>query len=216
MQPRSNDTDSAIVTDIRYGIFLRPDPETCWAVTQITQALRQQYGLVAAAAFAPHATLIGNLQSRVSEEELIKTLDAVFAEVRPFPVYNTGVERTRNGTFEYNINLDAHGEHANEALSQVAAAVKAATLPVHVPHQDYLAPNVQDYVFAAHIGLASFELRGDNRLSDEIGEFIAGLPIVAAASFVARWYTLFQFRADWSGHWWQTMHWRHVKSWEAT
>ncbi len=167
--------------DIRYGIFLRPDPETCWAVTQITLALRQQFGFVAAAAFAPHATLIGNLRSRVSQQELITTLDAVFAEVRAFPVYNKGIVRTHKGTFEYDINLDAHGEHPNQALGRVADAVKAAVLPVHLSHEDFLTPNLPDYVFAAHLGLASFEVHVDDRLCDEVAEFLTGLPVVAPA-----------------------------------
>ena len=201
--------------DIRYGIFLRPDPETCWAVSQITQALRAQFGFVAAAAFAPHATLIGNLQSGVGEEELIGILDGVFAGVRPIPVYNTGYERTPRGNFWYNINLDSEGKEPNRELGDVAAAVKRAVLPIHVTHSDTYAPNVQDYSFAAHMGLASFELIVDSRLSDEVHEFISGLPITAPSSFVARWYTLYQFRADWDGYWWEDMPWRHVKSWEA-
>lgn len=200
---------------VRYGIFLRPDPETCWAVTQITFALRQQFGLVAAAAFAPHATLIGNLQSGVDEHELITVLDDVFAGVRAMPVYNHGVERTAKGTFEYNIDLDAEGVRPNEQLRRTAAAVKEALLPIHVSHEDTMAPNVQDYTFAGHLGLASFELALDDRLSDEVGEFIAGLPITAPASFVARWFTLFRFEADWNGHWWDDMPWTHVKSWDG-
>ncbi|MCE3276742.1 MAG: hypothetical protein K0R13_2597, partial [Propionibacteriaceae bacterium] len=28
----------------RFGVFLRPDPKTCAAVTQITSLLRAQYG----------------------------------------------------------------------------------------------------------------------------------------------------------------------------
>ena len=201
--------------DTRYGIFLRPDPETCWAITQITFALQQQFGFVAARAFAPHATLIGNLRVDMSADELIGVLDPVFADVQPIPVYNSGVERTEKGTFEYNINSDSDHARSNQALGAVAAAVKDAVLPLHVQHEDLMAPNVQDYTFAGHLGLASFELAVDNRLSDEVGEFIAGLPITAPASFVARWYTLFQFEADWSGHWWNDMPWRHLKSWEA-
>lgn len=203
------------MNDIRYGIFLRPDPETCWAITQITHAVQQQYGFVAALAFAPHATLIGNLQVDLSEEELVAALDSVFETVQPFPVYNSGIQGTYKGTFEYNIDLNAAGTKPNEDLRKIAADVKNVVLPLHVRHEDYLAPNVQDYTFAGHMGLASFELHVDNRLSDEVGEFITGLPITAPASFVARWYTLFQFRADWSGHWWNDMPWRHIKSWEA-
>jgi hypothetical protein len=198
------------MTDIRYGIFLRPDPATCWAVTQITLALRQQYGFVAAAAFPPHATLIGNLQSSIGEEELIAILDGVFDAVRPMTVYNHGI---RNHA--YDIDLDASGEHPNEALGHVAAEVKAAMAPIHLRHDDYLVPNVQDYRFAGHLSLASFELQVDKRMADEVDEFIRGLPVAVPSSFVARWYTLYQFRADWSGHWWENMRWRHVKSWEA-
>jgi hypothetical protein len=204
------------VTDnTRYGIFLRPDPETCWAITQITFALQQQYGFVAARAFAPHATLIGNLNVHLTAEELVAVLEPIFENVAPIPIYNTGVQRTHKGTFEYNIDLDASGQGPNSALHRVAADVKSAVLPLHVTHEDLLAPNVQDYTFAGHLGLASFELSVDNRLSDEVGEFIAGLPITFPSSFVARWYTLFEFQADWSGPWWEDMPWRHVKSWEA-
>ncbi|PZE87056.1 hypothetical protein [Curtobacterium sp. MCBD17_032] len=76
-----------------------------------------------------------------------------------------------------------------------------------------MAPNVQDSFFAGHLGLASFELAVDDRLSDEVGELIAGLPISAPASFVDRWFTLFRFEADWDGKWWEDMPWEHVKSW---
>jgi hypothetical protein len=203
------------MTDVRYGIFLRPDPATCWAITQVTHALQQQYGFVAALAFPPHATLIGNLRVNISEEELVDVLNPVFEDVAPIPVYNGGVRRTHKGTFEYDIDPDADGGAPNAPLRQVAAAVKTAVLPLHVHHDDFLAPNVQDYTFAAHLGLASFELHVDGRLSDEVGDFIRGLPIVPPTSFVARWYSLIQFRADWSGHWWNDMPWRHVTSWEA-
>lgn len=199
----------------RYGIFLRPDPETCWAITQITFALRQQFGITAAAAFAPHATLIGNLKPSIEEDALIDLLDPVFADVHPIPVYNAGVRRTEHGTFEYNIDLDAAASAPNRELRRVAQAVKEAVEPIHERHDDLHAPNVQDYHFAGHMGLASFELRIDNRLSDEVEEFIKGLPIPAPSSFVARWYTLFRFDADWTGHWWEDMPWQHIRSWDT-
>lgn len=204
-----------MTTATRYGIFLRPDPVTCWAITQVTFALRQQFGITAAAAFAPHATLIGNLQPSITEPELISLLDPVFAQVEPTPVYNHGVQRTTHGTFEYNINLNADGTATNDDLRRVAAAVKAAVEPIHVRHNDRHAPNVQDYHYAGHLGLASFELREDNRLSDEVEEFIAGLPVNVPTSFVGRWYTLFHFNADWNGPWWQDMPWRHAHSWDT-
>jgi hypothetical protein len=202
------------MSNIRYGIFLRPDPATCLAVTQITLAVRQQFGLVAAEAFAPHATLIGNLRTDGTDAELINILDDVFNTVVPFAVFNHGIEIEADSV-RYNIMRDSARTHPNRNLASVAASVRDAVAPIHVRHDDFLAPNVQDYRFAAHLSLASFELAIEPRLTHEVGEFIAGLPIVAPASFVAGYYSLFRFRADWSGHWWNDMPWAHVKSWNV-
>jgi hypothetical protein len=204
------------MTNLRYGIFLRPDPATCWAVTQITHALRQQFGIRAAEIFAPHATLIGNLNTDVSETELVAALDPVFEQTQPMTLWNHGVKRTTKGTYEYDVNLAADGTELNAPLQAVAAAVKDAVLPLAVRHTDYLAPNVEDYRFAGHLGLASFELAVDGRLSDEVGEFIAGLPVLPPGSFTTRYFTLFELTADdWNGHWWETQVWRHVRSWDT-
>ena len=199
------------MNNIRYGIFFRPDPATCWAVTQVLFAVKQQFGLVAGSAFAPHATLIGNLQSAVGEEELVGILDGVFADIRPFPVYNHGIK-----DFAYRVNNDVMNEGPNQDLARIATAVKDAVQPIHVTHTDYLAPNVQDYTFNAHLSLASFDLGLDPRLKPEVSEFIEGLPIAPPVSFVLRWYTLFELTSsDWNGRWWEDQTWRHVKSWEA-
>jgi hypothetical protein len=203
------------MTDIRYGIFLRPDPATCWAVTQITQAIRQQFGFVAAAVFAPHATLIGNLQIDSREDDLIRVLDPVFETASPIVIYNHGV-KAKGSSVRYDINMDASGTHPNEPLGAIASTAKAAVQAMHVRHNDFLAPNVEDYTFAAHLSLANFELDIEPRLIDEVFEFAKGLPINAPASFAARWYTLFQFRSNnWTGNWWEDMPWRHIKSWEV-
>lgn len=202
------------MSNTRYGIFLRPDPATCLAVSQITHAVRQQFGLVAAEVFAPHATLIGNLRTDGTDDDLIATLDPVFERVQPIAVYNHGIER-RTDSVRYDINLDAAGERPNPQLAAIAADVRATVLPLHVRHDDFLAPNVQDYTFAAHLSLASFELAVESRLAHEVGEFVEGLPIAPPASFVAGWYTLFRFEADWAGHWWKDMPWEHLKSWDV-
>lgn len=211
----TDNTESMTLNDIRYGIFLRPDPATCWNVTQVTLALNKQFGLVSAGAFPPHATLIGNLATNATESELVAALDSVFKNVRPLAVYNSGIDRKEKNTFEYNVNLDASGNQPNEPLVQVAAAVKEAVLPLSVPVDDFLVIPVAEYEFAGHLGLASHDLAVDDRLSDEVGEYIAGLPLVPPASFVARWYSLFQFRADWNGPWWEDLSWCHIKSWDT-
>lgn len=202
------------MSNIRFGIFLRPDPATCLAVTQITHAVRQQFGLVAAAAFPPHATLIGNLRTDGSDDQLIDVLDPVFADVHPIAVYNHGIDR-RADSIRYDVNRDASGATVNGQLASIASAVRDVVLPLHVRHDDLLAPNVQDYRFAAHLSLASFELSIDDRLTREVGEFIEGLPISPPASFVAGHYSLFRFQADWSGHWWTDMPWEHIRSWDV-
>jgi hypothetical protein len=38
--------DAGVDSHVRHGVFLRPDPLTCAAVTRITTQLRAQYGLV--------------------------------------------------------------------------------------------------------------------------------------------------------------------------
>jgi hypothetical protein len=203
------------LTDVRYGIFLRPDPATCWTVTQVTHALNKQFGLVQAGAFPPHATLIGNLATQATEAELIAVLDPVFCDVLSFPVYNSGVVRKEGGTYEYNVNLDESGTRPNEPLGRIAAAVAKAVAPLSVPVDDSMTVPVAEYEFAAHLGLAGHDLTVDGHLSREVGDFLAGLPLQPPASFLARWYSLFEFRADWSGHWWHQMTWRHIRSWEA-
>jgi hypothetical protein len=204
------------MSELRYGIFLRPDPATCWNVTQVTSALNRQFGLVSAGAFPPHATIIGNLATRAAESDIISALDLVFEEVQPLPVYNAGVVRTDAGTLIYDVDLDASGTQRNELLNRVAATVKEAVLPLSVPVGDHLVTPIVDYVFAGHLGLASHELTVDGGLCDEVEDFIAGLPVVPPpASFVARWYSLIEFRADWVGNWWEHLTWRHRRSWEA-
>lgn len=201
--------------DIRYGIFLRPDPVTCWTVTQVTTALRQQFGLVSAGAYPPHATLVGNLATEATVDRLVATLDPVFSGVAPFAVYNSGVRRQGDG-YEYNVDLDATGTVPNRALGSIADAALAAVLPLSVVVDDFVTIPVEEYAFIGHLGLASHDLKVDNHLVDEVGEFIAGLPLAPPASFVARWYSLIEFRADdWSGQWWHSLTWRHLRSWQA-
>lgn len=208
------------MTEFRYGIFLRPDPSTCWNITQITDALRAQFGLISAGAFAPHATLIGNLSTGGSISELVEALNPVFAKAAPYPVYNSGVVRAiehGKATYQYNINLDRDAREPNAPLNAVANAVKEAVLPLSKPVEHLFSTPVADYEFAGHLGLASHELMVDSHLEREVGEFIAQLPVAPApASFAACWYTLFQFTSSaWDEHWWETLRWRHLHSWRA-
>ncbi len=208
------------MTELRYGIFLRPDASTCWNITQVTTALRAQFGLTSGGAFAPHATLIGNLAIGSTEADLVTALEPVFAAVSPYSVYNSGLVRVLEhggATYQYNIDLDQDGKRRNSALNAVAHAVKMAVIPLSKPVEHLFSTPVAAYEFAGHLGLASHELMVDGHLEAEVGEFIAQLPILPPpASFVAHWYTLYEFTSEaWDGHWWETLAWRHLHSWRA-
>ena len=199
-------------SSIRYGVFLRPDPLTCWAQTQINLALREQFGIVSAAAFPPHATLVGNLHTDATAVELVDLLTPVFANRVKFDVYNAGIQQVGDSLL-YNVHEDGKGA-PNAPLVDLAAAVKSALLPVALDHDDYLVPQVGETEFWAHLSLASHDMRGARDRLEEIGEFLAGLPISAPPSFTAKWFTLFAFETDdWTGEWWRSLRWTHQRSW---
>jgi hypothetical protein len=79
-----------VENQFRFGVFLRPDPKTCAAVTQITGQLRAQYGLISAGAFPPHVTLAGSLPVVVPLAELIQLIGFVLRRKRSFQ-YRTSV-----------------------------------------------------------------------------------------------------------------------------
>jgi len=168
----------------RYGIFLRPDPTTCWTITQITTALRAQFGLVSSGAFPPHATIVGNLATTSSAEQVVEAVDPIFRKVPSIAVFNSGVVR-QGGCYEFNVNLDDSGQQPNTELGQVANAVLSAVLPLSTRVDDAYSTAVEDYTFAGHLGLAGHDLKVDGHLSDEVGEFIARA-IVRRSSIIPR------------------------------
>lgn len=200
------------MSSIRYGIYLRPDPRTCWAQTQIQSALAQQYGLVSAAAFPPHATLVGNLRTDESVETLNAFIGSTVKEVRAFTVFNKGIERAGD-SYLFNVHEDGYGG-VNRAFADLANTVKAVIRPLALPADDYLVAPVDQHQFWGHLSLASHDLIVDNSLSDEVGEFLAGLPIEFPDQFEAKIVTLYETTSDdWSGHWWKTLRCRHLRSW---
>jgi len=203
------------VSNIRYGVYMRPDPATCWTVTQITTALRAQYGLISAGAFPPHATLVGNLATDASADEVIAAVDPVLKAAPAVEVFNAGIVRVAN-CYEYDINLDVTGRTPNQQLGTLATNVIQAVLPLSKVADDSYTVQVEDFAFSAHLGLASHDLKVDSHLSDEVGEFLSGLPLTPPRSFLARWYSAFEFQADdWTGEWWKSLTWKHLRSWNV-
>ena len=210
--------------EIRYGVFLRPDPRTCAAVTTIAGQLRAQYGLVSASRFPPHATLAGSLPLAGDPDEardgLLAALDAVLDGVPPIPMVNAGIDWLGPG-----LVYDVHSlpsrpggapDHANDALVALATAVQRAVRPLLAPDREGRLPADlhEPGAWRGHLSLASHELRDRGDLRDEVEDYVRGLDVPVPARFAAEVVSLYRFtHPSWSGAWWTDFRWSHVRSW---
>ena len=200
------------MTEYTWGVYLRPDPLTCKAIHEITELCKKQFGIVSAAAFAPHATLAGAVPSDASAEEFIALLDPLLTSTPAFPVFNAGITRG-NPTIYYDIDRLENGEK-NAPLHDLAVAVNdvIAPLTAYKPG-DWIQPFEPD-TFWAHFSLASHDLRKRADLREEVEEFIRAIPIDYSRTFTAETVTLFRFHsADWNSEWWYDLTWEHIRSW---
>ena len=201
------------MSEVRYGVYLRPDPSTCLVQSQINAVLVQQFGIVSAAAFPPHVTLAGNLHSAATADELVAAVDDGLAGCAPFPVHNKGIERVGDA-WVYNVHEDGHG-NPNAALVDLARRVMGALTPWALEHDDHLVGRFSPEEFWGHLSLASHDLVVRPALSEEVGAFLTALPLTPPPTFVADTVTLFELTADdWRGHWWESLRWRHLHSWQ--
>ncbi|SER95544.1 hypothetical protein SAMN05443377_1224 [Propionibacterium cyclohexanicum] len=198
--------------DIRYGIYLRPDPRTCWVQAQLNVLLYQQFGVVSAAAFPPHATLVGNLKTEATPDELVERVGDALRGVCAFPVFNKGIERSRSA-FVFNVNENGQGGR-NEPFARLAADMKAALLPVSLPIDDFLVTPLKDYEFKGHLSLVSHDLMVDDSRAAEIGEFLEELHVEYPPMSMGNVVMLYETTTDdWRGHWWTSLQCHHLRSW---
>lgn len=200
------------MTEYTWGVYLRPDPLTCKAIADITELCKRQFGIVSAAAFAPHATLAGAVPSNATAEEFIERLNPLLTSTPAFPVYNAGITRG-NPTIFYDIDRLESGEK-NQPFHDLAIAVNEVIAPLteYAP-DDWIQP-FEPAGFHAHFSLASHDLRRRADLREEVEEFIRALPVDYSPTFVADTITLFRFHsADWNSEWWYDITWEHVRSW---
>lgn len=196
-----------------YGVFLRPDPKTCLAVTTITTAVRQQFGLVSANAFPPHVTLAGITPTFAATEDVITAVAPAIKAAEQFQVVNAGITR-RNIAITYDVNNGHTGTTSGEMLG-LAITINTALKPLAVPYQELKVDTFSAGTFHAHISLASHELKFREDLREEVEDFIRALECPVPASFNAEIVSLYGFTSeDWSGHWWETLRWAHHKSWK--
>ena len=196
----------------RFGVFLRPDPKTCAAVTQITNQLRAQYGLVSADAFPPHVTLAGNLPVVVPLAELMQLIGFVLRRVRAFTVHNRGIRRLADSAIAYDVST-LNGV-PNKQIIALAGAVDSVVRPLVGP-SGALPPDLYEPDrWMAHISLASHELRVRAELREEVEDYVYGLGVIPPSSFTADTVMLYRFaHYTWTGSWWRDMRWEHVRSW---
>lgn len=198
----------------RYGVYLRPDPATCAAVTAVTGQLRAQYGFVSAGAFPPHATLVGSRHLPVPDHEIIAAVTRAVADVPAFTVHNAGV-RNQGVGLVYDVHHLADRTTPNTAFVDLAAKIDEAVTPLEEP-----APNPAEHrfdaaAFRAHLSLLSHDMYVRPDLFEETSEFVEGLPVTLPSSFPGDTVTLYRTRSDdWTGRWWNTLTWEHVHTWK--
>ena len=196
----------------RFGVFLRPDPKTCAAVTHITSQLRAQYGLVSAGAFPPHITLAGSLPLIVPLAELIQLIGFVLRRRPGFPMQNVGVRRLADSAIVYDVSaLDGA---PNRALNDLAGAIDSVVRPLLGPSGSLVPDLYEPDRWMPHISLVSHEMRIRADLREEVEDYVNGLGVIPPASFTADTVMLYRFAHNtWTGSWWRDMRWEHVRSW---
>jgi hypothetical protein len=196
----------------RYGIFLRPDARTCRAVTVVTDQIRAQYGLVSAGAFPPHATLIGSQPFGHDEARVIEAVTELLADRPAFPVHNAGVREHGFG-FVYDVDGLPDGSQNAELLA-LAADIDRVAAPFRRPMDSPEHHSFDPARFRAHLSLASHDLLVRPDLHDEVGAFIRELDEPVPTGFVGDTVVMYRTASpDWSGRWWNTLTWEHVRTW---
>ena len=212
--------------EVRYGVFLRPDPRTCAAVTTIANQIRAQYGLVSAARFPPHATLAGSLplagagDPHAALQRLLATLDTLLDGAQPVAVVNAGIAWLGTGLV-YDIHRlpsrpGGRPDRPNDALVALAASVQGAVRPLLAPDAPgRLAADVHEPgAWRGHLSLASHELAERADLREEVEDYARGLDVPVPARFSAELVSLYRFlHPSWRGPWWTDVRWSHVRSW---
>jgi hypothetical protein len=198
---------------IRYGVYLRPDPVTCWAVTQLTAAVRAQYGFVSAGAFPPHATLVGSQHLPVPLPVIVEAVTAALAGRPVFPVHNGGIRALGDG-FIYDVHHLADGLTPNADLIALAVAVDKAVTPLRAPVRHHRPVDYEPATFHGHVSLASHDLAERRDLAEEVGDYLRAVPVDPPRRFWGDTVALYSTAsADWSGRWWRTLTWEHLHTW---
>lgn len=190
---------------VRYGVFLRPDPASCAATAALHTLLRQQFGLVSAAVFPPHVTLLGNVALTGGEGVLLERVDEVAGRHAPVRVEHAGPRRWHRV-----IACDVH----DAAVDALARDVEASLTDLRGrTDTDYLTGQTSTADFRAHLTIAGQDIALRPDLTDEVEEFVAAFAADFPSVMTARHVTTFRFESDhWPGRWWTDMTWQLLRS----
>ena len=182
---------ASLFDDVRYCVFLVPDPSTSAAVSTITGFVCSQFGLVSAARFPPHVTLVGSLPVAVGVDDLLNVVAEVTAAHPAFWVHNRGIIRLHEKVVVFDVHHDSAGQ-PNVALADLAADL-ADRVGCLLRPASGLAPDVRE--------------------REEVDTFIRGLPVPHPDGFLARTVTVVRLlHPTWTGAWWTTFEWEHLRS----
>lgn len=197
----------------RYGLFLRPPARLAQIQANAHALLRAQYGLVAAGAFPPHVTILGHIPTEVAEAEIIRASAAATDTVPAVHLFNAGLAPYHGGICHGVGRLQ--GGQPNPALLDLFRRARTHLDPLRTALTDqYTGGVTEEAQFYAHMSLAGHDLARRPDLADEVLEFLIELDIAAIGEYIADTVSLYRFEtaSGWEGPWWETMTWKHLRS----
>jgi hypothetical protein len=202
------------MSNIRYGFYLRPSYAMCIAQATMHDMLRRQYGLQVAGQFMPHATIKGFFRSDAPVDTIIAYLDAALAVRQSFTIYNNGVVGYDNTGIALRIHNTPDGAK-NKPLQALHQSTLDALLPLVHPDCEFTQQEWFGPRFDAHLTLAMTDI--PPQFFDEILHFVREAEPIGPAQFVASVFQLFAFTSeDWAGHWWKTLEWQLLHTWQLS
>ena len=143
------------MSNLRYGLYLRPSYEMSKAQAEVYDVLERQSGLRAAGNFMPHATLKGFFCSGVSEEEMVSRLDTVLEGREAFNVFNGGVVAFDRYAIVIDVNDTKEGA-PNALLQDLHRNVMDTLVPLTDPECNFTRKEMEWAYerFHAHLTLA--------------------------------------------------------------
>ncbi|WP_130176538.1 hypothetical protein [Cryobacterium sp. SO1] len=206
----------------RYGVFLRPSPELIRDCITAFGIASGQFGFTAAAAFPPHATLVGSiaLAPNATETDLRAAIKDALAEVAPFTVHNAGLGRQFVDSIGYDIDGDGTGTGTGTVNRDLRAVMEKlfhalSSLTVFPSSDRFIESRkaASSETTRGHVTVVGHDGAGHPELLDELLEVLEELDLDHPSTFLADTITLYRLTSeDWTGKYWQSMRWEVLES----